>query len=76
MRGVDLWWMIAPEFHRDGIVLTWLDVLLPLSSAAAWLGGVVWQFRGRSLLPIHDPQFEEALGRIIDRGGEQPRTAH
>ena len=30
---------------------------------------------GTSILPIHDPQFDEALGRIIYRN-EQPRTAH
>ena len=28
------------------------------------------------ILPIHDPEFDEALGDIIERGGEQPRTAH
>jgi hypothetical protein len=25
--------------------------------------------RGRAILPVHDPEFDETLGRIIDRGG-------
>ena len=31
MRLVDLFWLIAPEFHQHGIVVSWLDVVLPLS---------------------------------------------
>jgi len=76
VRLVDLWWLIAPDFHHEGISASWLDVALPLSMGSLWLGCFVWQLRGRAILPIHDPQFDEALGDIIERGGEQPRPAH
>jgi len=75
VRLVDLWWLIAPEFHPDGISASWLDVLLPLSLFALWLGCFAWQLGGRAILPVHDPQFDEALGRILDRGAERPRPA-
>jgi hypothetical protein len=75
-RLVDLWWLIAPDFHRDGIHVSWLDIVLPLSLGSIWLGCFFRQLRGRPILPIHDPQFDEALGGIIERAGEQPRTAH
>jgi hypothetical protein len=75
-RLIDLFWLIAPEFHRDGIALSWLDVLLPLTLLSVWLGCFVWQLRGRAILPLHDPQFEETIGRIIERGVERPSTAH
>jgi hypothetical protein len=75
LRAVDLWWLIAPELHRDGIAVSWLDVLLPLSLGTLWLGGFVWQLRKRAILPIHDPQFDEALGSIIEHGGGQPKVA-
>jgi hypothetical protein len=75
-RVVDLWWLIAPDFHHEGISVSWLDVALPLSMGSLWLGCFVWQLRGRAILPIHDPQFDEALGDIIERGGEHPRAAH
>jgi len=76
VRLVDLYWLIAPEFHTHGIVVSWLDLLLPISLGALWLGWFVAQLRGRAILPVHDPQFDEALGRIIQRGGERPSTAH
>jgi hypothetical protein len=76
LRVVDLWWLIAPEFHREGVSVSWLDFALPLSMGSLWLGFFVRQLRARPILPIHDPQFDEALGDIIERGGEQPRTAH
>jgi hypothetical protein len=74
VRIVDLFWLIAPEFHVNGISVSWLDVLLPLTLGAIWLGCFVWQLRGRAILPVHDPQFDEALGRILERV-ERPSTA-
>ena len=74
-RGlVDLFWLIAPEFHRDRLVVSWMDVVLPLSLVALWLGCFIWQLRGRAILPVHDPQFEEALGRYLraDGNGRRP----
>jgi hypothetical protein len=75
LRVVDLYWLVAPEFHRDGVAVSWLDLVLPFSLSALWLGCFVWQLRGRAILPVHDPQFDEALGRIIERAGERPSTA-
>jgi hypothetical protein len=80
-RVVDLFWLIAPAFHRNGVSVSWLDVTLPAALVASWLGAFVWQLRGRAILPVHDPQFDETLGRIIERSERgshrpQPRTAH
>jgi hypothetical protein len=75
MRLIDLFWLIAPEFHQNGIAVSWLDIVLPLALGTIWLACFVWQLRGRAILPIHDPEFDEALGRIIERGAP-PRTAH
>src|SRR5205823_1398001 len=30
-RLVDLFWLVAPEFHHEGISVSWLDIELPLS---------------------------------------------
>jgi hypothetical protein len=73
-RVIDLFWLIAPEF-RDGLSISWMDVVLPLTLGSIWLGCFVWQLRGRAILPVYDPQFEEALGPIIERT-ESPGTAH
>jgi hypothetical protein len=75
-RLVDLFWLIAPEFHREGIAVSWLDLLLPLTLGSIWLGCFIWQLRGRAILPVNDPQFDETIGRIIERGVERPSAAH
>jgi len=74
-RLVDLFWLIAPDFHRNGIHVSWLDVLLPVSLASIWLAAFVWQLRGRAILPVHDPEFDETLGPIVDLSGRQPGMA-
>ena len=75
VRLIDLFWLIAPEFHQHGVVVSWLDVMLPLTLGSLWLGCYVWQLRGRAILPVHDPEFDETLGVIIERSAP-PRTAH
>jgi hypothetical protein len=75
IRLVDLFWLIAPEFHTHGLSISWLDIVLPLSLSAFWLGCFVWQLRGRAILPVFDPEFEETIGPIIQRAGDQPGTA-
>jgi hypothetical protein len=74
-RLVDLFWLIAPDFHRTGVHISWLDVLLPVSLASIWLAAFVWQLRGRAILPLHDPEFDETLGPIVGQSGKQPGMA-
>ena len=74
-RVIDLFWLIAPEFHPDGVSVSWLDIVVPFALGSIWLGCFVWQLRGRPILPVHDPEFDETLGPIIERG-VPPRTAH
>jgi len=75
VRLLDLFWLIAPEFHQHGLSASWMDLALPLSMGAIWTGFFIRQLRGRAILPVHDPQFDETLGAIIERGAP-PRTAH
>jgi len=75
VRLIDLFWLIGPEFHEHGIAASWMDLVVPLTLGAIWLGVFVYQLRGRAILPVHDPEFDEALGRIIERGAA-PRTVH
>jgi hypothetical protein len=75
VRVVDLFWLVAPEFHQSGVSVSWLDILLPLSLGSLWLGCFIWQLRGRPILPVHDPEFGETLGPIIERGAP-PRPSH
>ena len=76
-RLLDLIWLVEPEFHHDGFSVSWMDIVLPLTLGAIWAGFFIRELRSRALLPVHDPEFDEALGDLIERAGEpRPGTAH
>ena len=49
IRVLDLFWLVSPGFHRDGVRVSWMDVVVPLSLGALWAGLFVQQLRGREL---------------------------
>ncbi|MDZ7289036.1 MAG: hypothetical protein ONB44_01505 [candidate division KSB1 bacterium] len=61
MRLVDLFWIVAPNFHPEKFSIHWMDVLAPLAIGGLWLAVFVWQLQRRALLPLHDPRLKEAL---------------
>jgi hypothetical protein len=75
VRLLDMLWLVAPAFHHDGLSVSWMDVTLPIALGGIWLAAFIRQLRGRAILPVHDPQFEETIGEIIERG-QKPRAAH
>ena len=71
-RLVDIFWLVAPEFHPGGVSVSWLDVLLPLSLASIWLGCFVQQLRGRAIFPVYDPEFDDTIGPLVEKASERP----
>jgi hypothetical protein len=61
MRFIDLFWLIAPEFHHDGVSLHFMDLAAPIGIGGLWLAFFSQQLRTRPLLPMNDPYLEEAL---------------
>ena len=59
VRLVDLFWLIAPELHTDGFSVSWMDLVVPVTLVAIWIGCFLYQLRGRAILPVYDPQFRE-----------------
>jgi hypothetical protein len=75
-RWIDLLWLVAPEFHQTGLSVSWMDIVLPLTLGSVWTGCFIRELRSRAILPIHDPQFDEALGSLLDGAGGHRETAH
>jgi hypothetical protein len=61
MRFVDLYWMVAPDFHQEQFTVSWMDFLMPIGLGGVWLALFLWQLAWRPLMPIGDPHLEEAL---------------
>ena len=61
MRGADLVWTLVPGFQRAGFALHWLDLVAPVGIGGLWLWAFLAQLRDRPLVPLNDPEVEEAL---------------
>jgi hypothetical protein len=63
MRFVDLYWLISPAFHPDGVHFHWLDIAAPVALGGFWLAAFYGQLKKRPLSPLPDPftEAEQAL---------------
>jgi hypothetical protein len=61
MRGVDLFWLVAPVWHPEGLAVSWLDVVVPVALFGLWLSAFARELARRPLLPVNDPNLPVAL---------------
>src|SRR5256714_6122608 len=61
MRIVDVIWLIEPAFNQEHFHLSWMDVVAPLAMGGLWIATFAWQLQKRALVPLNDPQLEQAL---------------
>ena len=64
MRVVDVIWLIEPAFNKSAeehFHLSWMDVVAPLAFGGLWIAAFSWQLQKRALVPLNDPQLEQAL---------------
>ena len=61
MRALDVVWLVEPTFNPGRFHLSWMDVVAPIAMGGLWLALFAWQLQQRSLMPINDPQLEQAL---------------
>ncbi len=61
MRYIDLYWLVAPDFRKGAIGVSWMDFAAPIGIGGIWLAYFLLQLEKRPLLPLHDPHLVEAL---------------
>jgi hypothetical protein len=61
MRFVDVFWLIVPEFSRGHFTLNWMSIAAALAIGGLWIAFFLWQLRLRPLLPVNDPNLDEAI---------------
>jgi hypothetical protein len=61
MRLVDLYWMVAPDYRKGEFGVSWMDILAPIGLGGIWLWFFAMQLSRRPLLPLGDPNLQEAL---------------
>jgi hypothetical protein len=61
MRLVDLFWLVGPELHEPGAAFHWLDLAATAGVGGLWLYAFARELTAAPLLPVGDPELEEAL---------------
>ncbi len=61
MRLVDVFWLTRPAFAEGGFQFHWMDLLAPVGVGGVWLAAYLRQLGKRPLLPVNDPEMQEAL---------------
>ncbi|MEX2561472.1 MAG: hypothetical protein WD403_16225, partial [Pirellulales bacterium] len=59
MRLADVFWLVMPAFHPEGIRLHWLHVAAPVAIGGLWLAVFAWRLSARAELPVYGVQIEE-----------------
>jgi Ni/Fe-hydrogenase subunit HybB-like protein len=55
---VNIYWLIAPAFHPEGVRIHWLDFATLIAVGGFWIALFLWLLNRQPLLPLHP---EEAL---------------
>jgi len=62
MRFVDLYWFVIPDATQAApLSPSWMDLTAPAGLVGLWLAYFFFQLEKRPLMPLHDPQLQEAL---------------
>jgi hypothetical protein len=60
-RLLDLFYLVGPDAYPDGLRLHWMDLAALVGVGGIWVALFVGNLKSRSLLPVHDRDFEHAL---------------
>jgi hypothetical protein len=61
MRVIDLFWLVAPEFRRQGLRIDWFDPVTVIGVCGVWLALFIRELKARPMLPLRDPHLIDAL---------------
>jgi hypothetical protein len=61
MHWVDVYWLVMPALHPEGVTISWLDVAALLAVGGWFLAGLSWMMQGSPLVPVGDPRLPESL---------------
>jgi hypothetical protein len=61
MHWVDLYWIVMPTLHENGMVFSLMDVLCMAGIGCVFAGAWIARARSVSLAPVKDPFWERSL---------------
>jgi hypothetical protein len=63
MHFVELYWVVMPTLHRDGVVFNWMDVTSFIGLGGIFLYLFFNRFSKNAMIPVNDPKLAESLNK-------------
>lgn len=64
MHYVDVYWMVLPVLHPEGVLPHWLDLAALLAVGGSVVAYGSWLQRGHATVPRGDPELERSLAYV------------
>ncbi len=61
MHALDMYWLVMPSLHANGIALSWLDFTTLIGCSGVFLAAFGWSLRRQALVPLRDPRLPESI---------------
>jgi hypothetical protein len=61
MHLLDLYWLVMPNLHREGMALSLLDVAAVIGCCGVFLAAFGGALKRQALVPLRDPRLPESL---------------
>jgi hypothetical protein len=61
MHFVDLYWLVMPALHPEGVRISALDAAAFLAVGGCFVAAAGWLMRRQALVPLRDPRLAESL---------------
>jgi hypothetical protein len=69
LRFVDFFWMTHPASQSE-VTFRWMDFAAPLGIGGVWVAVFIGAFKGKPLVPLHDPRFGEMVSAEVGAAHE------
>jgi hypothetical protein len=61
MHFVDVYWLVMPTLHPEGVRVTLLDIAAIVAVGGCFVATLGWLMRRQALVPLRDPRLGESL---------------
>lgn len=61
MHFVDIYWLVAPNFSKQGVALSWLDFATLIAVGSVFAFVFWWRLKQHAIVPIGDLRFDQGL---------------
>lgn len=75
VRALDLFWLVMPETRREGLTVSWLDIVTPIGLLGIWVAAFIWAVKRKPILALHDERDPRRHPDVAPGAGHEPQVS-